>query len=90
MKVFSKEIGFYEIYFDSDDDSFKVVIKMWCFLSTVPVDEVHNAVDELTPHTLILFPETTNFILYFTRTWTGLRGSDGGRFKLRFWNIRDR
>ena len=89
-KVCSTALGFYRRYFYSDDDAFKVCVKLWPSLATVPIKDMHIAVADLTRHTLLLFPDMNGFIMYFTENWSGIPGSNGGRFHLEFWNIRDR
>ena len=88
--VCSTKLGFYELYFYSENDNFKIVVKCWCSLAYVPIPEVHNSVTILTRWTLRQYPTMDGFIIYFVKTWCGLPGSNGGRFKLEFWNIRDR
>ena len=89
-KVCSTQMGFYRRYFDPEDESFRTCIKLWPSLSTVPIVDMHIAVNDLTRHTLLLFPELNDYVMYFTETWAGLPGGNGGRFHLEFWNIRDR
>ena len=89
-KVFSREIGYKTKYMT--DETFRTVIKMFVALAYVPVDQVQAVAQVLFRHALAQFPEEAmeRFIQYFQFTWTGVGGSDGGRFKLEFWNVRDR
>ena len=89
-KVFSTELGYKKKYMT--DEVFRTVIKMFPSLAYVPVQHVQAVAQELFRHALTLFPEESmeKFIQYFQFTWTGVAGSEGGRFKLDFWNVRDR
>ena len=92
-----KELGFWTMYVNADNDIFKNVIRMFVALAYVPVDEVHAAFNILSRHAMNMYPDDgrygdlpiSPFITYFMNTWMGPNGGAGGKFKLQFWNVRE-
>ena len=91
-----KELGYWEIYI-GEDPTLKEVIHMYAAMPYVPLEKIHEVYAVLSQHAQTLFPDhsplgepsITPFNNYFSRTWIGTPGSDGGLFKHRFWNVRE-
>ena len=84
-----KKLGFWKRFQDPVHDPFRTIVKMFGALAYCPVDQVQTAFDILSRHATISYPDITPYTQYFARTWVGPPGSDGGRYKLSFWNIRE-
>ena len=90
----AKKLGYWELYVDPENPTFRTVLCMYASLAYVPLEHVHEYYGILSRHALSLFPDNTPtsitpFNEYFLNTYVGAPGTEGGKFKHKFWNVRD-